>query len=83
MIYFAVINILTFCLFGYDKQKARKNQWRISESTLVFLAIIGGSIGALAAMLLFHHKTRKGKFAIGIPAILVIQILAAAAYCII
>lgn len=79
LIYLAAVNVLAFSLFVQDKWKARNRQWRISEGTLLFLAVIGGSVGALAAMSIFRHKTRKAKFAIGIPVILVVQILAIAA----
>lgn len=58
-----------------DKEKARKNLWRIPESTLLTVAIMGGSVGCLAGMRLFHHKTRKPKFYIGIPVILAIQLI--------
>ena len=63
-----------------DKYKAKKNLWRIRESTLLLIAVIGGSIGALAGMYTFRHKTKHLKFTLGIPVILVLQIVAA--YCI-
>ena len=61
-------------LFGADKQKARRNAWRIPEKTLILSAVIGGSVGAILGMRFFHHKTRKAKFAIGVPVILLVQI---------
>ena len=74
-IYVVIINVITFLVYGLDKSKAKARQWRISEAQLIFLAVIGGSVGALAGMKVFHHKTRKPKFKIGVPAILVIQLI--------
>lgn len=62
-------------MYGIDKWKAHRKQWRISEKMLLFLAVIGGSAGALAGMYIFHHKTLHKKFTIGVPLILVIQIM--------
>ena len=73
-IYIILINLIAFVVFGTDKRKARKGQWRVPESTLFILAIIGGSIGALLGMLVFRHKTKHRKFTIGIPLILALQI---------
>lgn len=64
-----------------DKQKARKNKWRIRESTLLLSAALGGSPGSLAGMYLFRHKTKHPKFTIGIPVILSLQIVAALLIC--
>lgn len=75
LIYLVVINIITFIIYGIDKWKAQRNRWRISERMLLFLAIIGGSVGALAGMYTFHHKTLHKKFTIGVPLILVIQVM--------
>lgn len=75
IIYLAVINFISFVFMGVDKHKARKRAWRIPESTLFVLALIGGSIGSIAGMHLFHHKTRHWYFLYGMPAILIIQIL--------
>ena len=75
--YLLAVNILAFVLFGVDKQKARRNKWRIPEKTLILSAVIGGSVGAIGAILgmrFFHHKTRKARFAIGVPVILLVQI---------
>lgn len=72
-IYVIGINVLTFLVFGIDKWKARKGRWRIPEDTLIWMSIVGGSIGALVGMYLFRHKTQKPKFNLGIPAILVAQ----------
>jgi uncharacterized membrane protein YsdA (DUF1294 family) len=76
-IYLIVINILTFLVFGIDKWKARRGKWRIPEGTLIWMSIIGGSIGALMGMYLFRHKTQKRKFNLGIPAILLAQVVLA------
>lgn len=75
ILYIVIINIVTFAIYGKDKRKARRSEWRTPESTLFILAIAGGSIGALAAMAYFHHKTRKKAFRFGIPAILLVQLL--------
>ena len=73
-LYLLIINAVAFLLMRIDKQKARKNRWRIPESTLIMTAVLGGSIGALAGMYLFRHKTKHLKFTLGVPAILVIQV---------
>ena len=75
--YLLLINAVAFLLMLADKQKARKKKWRISENTLIGSAIIGGSLGALAGMYIFRHKTKHPKFTIGIPVILALQIIAA------
>ena len=71
--YLIVINVLTFLLYGIDKWKAQRSKWRIPEGTLILLAAVGGSIGALLGMYLFRHKTKHLKFTLGVPAILIIQ----------
>ena len=73
-IYIIGINILTFLIFGADKWKAKRDKWRIPEDTLIWLAIAGGSVGALLGMYLFRHKTKHRKFQIGIPVILLVQV---------
>ena len=75
VIYLIVINMLTFCVYGIDKRKAIRKQWRVPERTLLFLAVIGGSIGALAGMQVFRHKTQHLKFKLGVPGILVVQVI--------
>ena len=75
IIYLIIINIIAFLAMLVDKKKAEKNRWRIKESTLLILALIGGSIGAITGMYVFHHKTQKPRFYIGIPIIIVLQIL--------
>ena len=74
--YLLIVNAVAFLLMLIDKVKAKKNRWRIKESTLMLWAAIGGSIGALAGMYTFRHKTLHRKFTIGIPAILILQIAA-------
>ena len=75
LVYLAVVNLISFAAMGVDKSKARKRSWRIPESTLFVLALIGGSIGSIIGMHLFRHKTRHWYFLYGMPAILIIQIL--------
>ena len=70
-----VLNIVTFLVYGIDKWKAKQGSWRISEGTLLILAVIGGSIGALLGMKIWHHKTMHKKFKYGLPLILIIQII--------
>lgn len=75
-----LINGIAFFVYGMDKQRAVRGKWRVPEKTLLGLAVLGGSLGALFGMHLFHHKTKKPKFYIGIPVILVLQVLTAAGY---
>ena len=72
--YLLAVNIATFFLYGIDKYKAKKGRWRISEATLLMMAVIGGSIGAWAGMRLWHHKTMHKKFKYGIPIIIILQV---------
>lgn len=72
--YLAVVNTITFTVYGIDKLKAKKRKWRIPESTLLLLAIIGGSVGAWCGVKVWHHKTLHKKFIYGIPLIVIIQI---------
>ena len=72
--YLLAVNIATFLLYGVDKYKAKKSKWRISEATLLLMAVIGGSIGAWAGMRLWHHKTMHKKVKYGIPVIIIMQI---------
>lgn len=74
--YIIFINVLGLLLMGIDKWKAKRNRWRIPEKTLFLTALMGGSIGSLVGMYLFRHKTRKFRFSIGLPVILVLQLLA-------
>ncbi len=75
LIYLAVVNVVTFFMFGIDKWKAKKSRWRIRESALLGLAALGGSIGAWLGMKVWHHKTLHKKFRYGIPLILTVQIV--------
>ena len=70
--YLIIINIITFIIYGIDKYKSIKHKYRISENTLIILPILGGPIGALFGMITFHHKTKKKKFIILIPILLLI-----------
>ena len=74
LVWLAVINLLTFIVYGADKRRARKGKWRVPEKTLFLLPLLGGSIGALRGMRVFHHKTKHWYFVWGIPAILLAQI---------
>ena len=74
LIYLAGMNVLTFFLYGIDKLKAKKSKWRVKEATLIWFAVLGGSIGAWLGMKAWHHKTQHKKFKYGIPLILITQI---------
>ena len=76
LVYLLLVNAAGFLLMLVDKIKAKRNLWRISEATLISVAAIGGSIGAIAGMNLFRHKTKHAKFYIGLPVILALQIVA-------
>lgn len=77
-LYLILINAAAFALMLVDKRRAQKKQWRIPEATLMLSAALGGSVGALAGMYFFRHKTRHIKFTLGIPLILLLQLLTAA-----
>ena len=77
LLYLLIVNAVSFLLMLVDKRSAQKKLWRIPESTLLLSAAIGGSIGALAGMYTFRHKTKHVKFTLGVPAILVVQIVGA------
>ena len=74
LIYLLAINAVTFIIYGIDKYKAKHAKWRISEATLILLAVIGGSIGAWCGMKVWHHKTMHKKFKYGVPVILLLQV---------
>ena len=74
LIYLAVINVVTFFMYGIDKWKAKKSKWRIREAALLGLAVLGGSIGAWLGMQVWHHKTQHKKFKYGVPAIIIVQL---------
>lgn len=75
LIYPAIINIIAFTVYGIDKRKAIRHHYRIPESTLILLALAGGTAGAWLGMQMFRHKTKKPKFRYGIPVIFVVQVL--------
>ena len=74
IVYLAAVNIVAFIMFGIDKKRAIKDQWRIPEATLLGLAFIGGSVGAFAGMQVFRHKTKHMKFKTLIPVFIVMHI---------
>lgn len=73
--YLVLMNLIAFIAFGIDKWKARNNAWRIPETTLFLLAILGGSIGAKLGMHIWHHKTKHLSFVIGVPVIMLLQVV--------
>ena len=73
LLYLAAVNVVAFAVYGADKRRAKKGKRRVPEKTLFLLAVIGGSVGALAGMYAFRHKTRHWYFVWGIPAILAAQ----------
>ena len=75
----AAMNALTFALYGIDKSRARRGAWRIRESTLLGTAACFGALGALLGMYVFHHKTKHSAFALGVPALLLVQAVLLAA----
>ena len=81
IIYLLAINLITLLAMYIDKQKAKKSKRRISEKTLFTLVFLGGGIGGIAGMYIFRHKTKKTRFIIGFPAIVIFQILVVIAIC--
>ena len=81
LVYLLVINVIAFFMYGIDKWKAKKNKWRIPEKTLLGAAFLGGSVGALAGMRMFHHKTKHWKFKIGVPMCLVLHVVLGYYFC--
>ena len=75
IIYWVVVNIVTFGLFAYDKRQAKNGGWRIKEATLLFFCAAGGAVGGLCAMNFCRHKTKKPAFYIGLPVILALHAL--------
>lgn len=73
--YLVIMNLAGVAVMGMDKAKAKKHAWRIPEKTLFFVSLIGGSVGTWAGMYLFRHKTKHWYFVIGMPAILILQIM--------
>ena len=74
LIYLLCVNVIAFAMYGIDKRKAIKDQWRIPEKTLLGIAVFGGSIGCLLGMYAARHKTKHPKFSVGVPVILAVQI---------
>ena len=75
IIYLIIINLIAFLAMYIDKRRAKYGKWRIKEHTLFILALLGGSIGAIAGMYTFRHKTKKMRVVIGFPAILVCEVI--------
>lgn len=75
IIYLLIINVLGFFAMGFDKWKAKRGRWRIPEDSLFMFTILGGGIGTIAGIYIFRHKTKKLKFTIGMPLILILEIL--------
>ena len=77
LLWLLAVNVAAFVMMGLDKAKAKLGDWRIPEKTLLLTAAVGGSVGAILGMQLFRHKTRHAAFAVGLPAILVVQLAVA------
>ncbi len=77
LLYLLAVNLLLFAVMGIDKYKAKHQLWRIPERTLFVLAAIGGSLGGILGMRIFHHKTLHPQFRYGFPAILILQLILA------
>lgn len=75
-LYVIIMNIIGVMMMGIDKSRAKRHAWRIPERTLFLISLLGGSVGSLAGMYLFRHKTKHMKFVIGMPLLLLIQIAA-------
>lgn len=69
LIFIVIMSIVLCALMAYDKERAKKNEWRVSENTLMFMAVFGGALGGVLGMYLFRHKTKHNKFAFGFPLI--------------
>lgn len=80
IIYLVIINIVAFLAMYIDKKKAKYGKWRISESALFILVLLGGGFGGIAGMYIFRHKTQKPRFVIGFPAILIFEIFVVVYY---
>ncbi|MGN1196654.1 MAG: DUF1294 domain-containing protein [Acetatifactor sp.] len=73
--YLCIINIIGFAIMGVDKKRAIRGAWRISEASLFFTALIGGALGTTLGMEYFRHKTKHRYFKLGMPAILLCQVV--------
>lgn len=78
IIYLLIVNIIGFLAMGIDKRRAKMMEWRIPEKTLFLITLFGGGIGTIAGMYTFRHKTKKKYFTIGLPLILIIEIVSVA-----
>ena len=76
-LYLLTINLAAFLAMGLDKRRAKKNRWRISEKALFLPAVLGGALGGILGMRVFHHKTKHWYFRFGFPTLLLAQILLA------
>ena len=74
LLYLLLINVIGFFAMGIDKLKAKKEWWRIPEGTLMMICLLGGGIGTITGMYKFRHKTKKLKFSVGMPTILISEI---------
>lgn len=74
-IYLIIINLIGFYVMWSDKRKAKKGEWRIPEQTLFIITALGGGIGTIAGMYIFRHKTKKLRFVIGFPVIVILEII--------
>ena len=75
IIYLLIINIIGFLIMLIDKKKAKYYKWRIPEKTIILITLLGGGIGTIAGMYIFRHKTKKIKFTLGLPTILIAEII--------
>ena len=75
LIYLILVNITGFAMMGIDKKRAKRGAWRIPEKALFLVSALGGSIGTWAGMYFFHHKTKHWYFVVGMPLILLVQII--------
>lgn len=75
IIYFIVMNIIGLLIMWVDKLKAKKKACRIAENTLLFICLLGGSVGLWLGMYVFHHKTKHMKFVVGVPMIIIVQVV--------
>ncbi len=75
VIYYLVINLISYFIMWYDKKKAKNNDWRISEKALFLFAIFLGGFGIYVGMYKFRHKTKHLKFTIGIPVVIILNII--------
>ncbi len=75
LIYILILNITGFAIMGIDKSRAKNNKWRVKEKTLFLIAAVGGSLGSIFGMQYFRHKTKHQSFVIGMPLILILQVV--------